>query len=150
MHVLKFVPKVVAAAALAGSVLVAVPAHASTAYTPEGVCGAGFARVADGAKPVKDGKDTYGYVYLMYNRRTGYNCVVTIKTSYYRTPTYTTAMLRVQGSKPVTDAGKFKYYAGPVKLKAAGKCVAYWGTIRNTRIDFAEAKGGRATFGNCK
>ncbi|MFI7611907.1 spore-associated protein A [Nonomuraea terrae] len=150
---IKSVPKVVAATALAAGVLVANPAYtanaASAAYTPEGVCGAGYARVKDGTRALKSGRDTFGYVYLLYNRSNGYNCVVTIKTAFYRTATYTTATLTVKGSKPKTDAGKFKYYAGPVKLKARGECVSYWGSTRDTRLDFAEATGGRKTFGNC-
>ncbi|MER5423910.1 hypothetical protein [Streptosporangium roseum] len=150
---IKSVAKVVAMTALAAGVLAANPAYtayaASAAYTPEGVCGAGFSRVQDGTRPLKSGRDTFGHVYLMYNRSTGYNCVVTIKSAFYRTATYTTATLKVDGEKPKTDAGKFKYYAGPVKAKARGKCVAYWGSTRDTRLDFAEATGGRRTLGNC-
>ncbi|MEU4538480.1 hypothetical protein AB0G15_26900 [Streptosporangium sp. NPDC023825] len=147
------VTRVVAVTALAAGILAANPAYtayaASAPYTPEGLCGAGFTRAKDGVRPLKSGRDTFGHVYLMYNRSTGYNCVVSIKTAFYRTATYTTATLTVKGSKPKTDAGKFKYYAGPVKVKARGKCVSYWGSTRDTRLDYAEATGGRKTFGNC-
>jgi hypothetical protein len=149
-QVSRSVTKIVAVAALAAGVLAANPAYAApTPYTPEGVCGAGFTKVKDGTRPLKHGPDTFGYVYLMYNRSTGYNCVVSIKTAYYRTATYTTATLKVKGGKTYTDKGKFKYYAGPVKVKARGKCVSYWGSTRDTRLDFAEATGGRKAFGNC-
>lgn len=85
----------------------------------------------------------------MYNRSTGYNCVVSIKDAYYRTATRTVATLTVKGGKEYTDVGNFKYYAGPVKVRARGKCVSYWGETRDTRLDFAEATGGRKAFGNC-
>ncbi|MFI6512675.1 hypothetical protein ACIBCT_34135 [Streptosporangium sp. NPDC050855] len=145
--------KAVAVTALAAGVLAADPAYAayatSAVHTPERVCGAGFKRVKDGVRPVRAGSDTFGYVHLLYNRRTGYNCVVTIKTAFRRTATHTTATLTVQGGRPKTDTGRFKYYAGPVKLKAGRRCVSYWGSIRDTRRDFTEATGGRRTFGNC-
>jgi hypothetical protein len=157
-QVIRSVTKVVAVTAVAAGVLAANPAYAAyaapAAYTPEGVCGKGFTKVKDGSRPLKSGRDTFGYVYLMYNRKTGYNCVVSIKTAFARTATYTTATLTVKGSsgrpKSKTDAGNFKHYAGPVKVKARGKCVSYWGSTRNTRLDFAEATGGRKKFGNCR
>jgi hypothetical protein len=149
--VIRSVTKIVTVGALVAGILTTNPAYAVSApYTPEGVCGAGFTKVKGGTSPLKSGRDTFGYVYLMYNRSTGYNCVVSIKTAFYRSATYTTATLTVKGGKPKTDAGKFKYYAGPVKVKARGKCVSYWGSTRDTRLDFAEATGGRKAFGNCK
>lgn len=136
----------------------AVPAHAAAAsYTPEGVCGSGFGKVSDGSRPVKtsSGK-VWGYVYLLYNRTTGYNCVATIKTSYTGTATYTAATLQTQTRRirdePLhtaskKDAAPFKYYAGPVKLYAKGFCVKYWGVVKSPSGE--TATGGRGSWGNC-
>ncbi|MGW4641993.1 hypothetical protein ACWEN6_25990 [Sphaerisporangium sp. NPDC004334] len=151
---------VLLAAALSIGGVVANPAYAvASARTPEGVCGAGFHRVADSKRVVKTREgDVFGYVYLLYNGKTGYNCVTTIKTVYVGTPTYTSATLTTQTKRikdePVrtnskTDGRKYKYYAGPVKLYAKGFCVKYSGTIWDTRRDAAIATGGRNSWGNC-
>ncbi|MBB5135162.1 hypothetical protein HNP84_004898 [Thermocatellispora tengchongensis] len=142
---------VAVAVALAGG-LALTPAGAVSAavgYTPEGICGAGFSRVSDGSRAVKAGRDVYGRIYLLYNRRTGYNCVTLIKSAFTRTKTWTSATLSVQGGRTETDEGQFKYYAGPVRLPARDACVKYWGATRDTRLDFTEATGGRRTWGNC-
>ncbi|GLW11965.1 hypothetical protein Misp01_70930 [Microtetraspora sp. NBRC 13810] len=150
---------ILATAISVGGVLVLPTQALAAAYTPEGVCGKGFARVSDSKRVVKTPSgDVFGHVYLLYNRRTGYNCVTTIKTSYVGTATYTDATLTTQTKRlrdePVstsskTDARRYKYYAGPVKLHAKGFCVKYSGTIRDTRKDATTATGGRATWGNC-
>ncbi|MEU6410640.1 hypothetical protein [Microbispora sp. NPDC046933] len=151
---------VVVAAALAVGGLVANPAYAiSAGYTPEGVCGSGFGRVSDSTRAVKTHSGrVFGYVYLLYNRKTGYNCVTTIKTAYVGTATRTSATLETQTRRhrdePVrtarkSDSRKYKYYAGPVKLYAKGLCVKYSGTIADTRIDGEIASGGRSSWGNC-
>jgi hypothetical protein len=148
------------AAALSIGGVVANPAYeVASAYSPEGVCGSGFGRVADGKRVVKTSSgDVFGYVYLLYNRRTGYNCVTTIKTSYVGTATFTSATLKTQTKRvrdePVrtaskTDERKYKYFAGPVKLYAKGRCVKYSGIIWDTRRDAAIATGGRSSWGNC-
>ncbi|GGK84604.1 hypothetical protein Sme01_28980 [Sphaerisporangium melleum] len=152
--------KILLAAALSVGGVMANPAHAvASASSPEGVCGSGFHRVADSKRAVKtSGGDLFGYVYLLYNRKTGYNCVTTIKTSYVGTATYTSATLITQTRRikdePVqvakkTDGRKYKYYAGPVKLYGKGVCVKYSGTIWDTRRDAAIATGGRNSWGNC-
>ncbi|GLX02061.1 hypothetical protein [Microtetraspora sp. NBRC 16547] len=69
--------------------------------------------------------------------------------SYVGTATRTIATLEVKGSKPVTDDKSYKYYAGPVKASASGKCVRYSGLIYDTRVQGEIAQGGRTTFGNC-
>ncbi|MEU8177526.1 hypothetical protein AB0C14_32035 [Microbispora hainanensis] len=152
---------VVVAAALAVGGLAANPAYAiSAGYTPEGVCGSGFGRVStDGSRAVKTPTGrVFGRVYLLYNRKTGQNCVVTIKSSYAGTATRTSATLVTQvrrhRDEPVTtarksDSGKYKYYAGPIKLYAKGLCVKYSGTIADTRINGEVASGGRSGWGNC-
>ncbi|MEN3536111.1 hypothetical protein AAH991_13430 [Microbispora sp. ZYX-F-249] len=147
---------VVVAAALAVGGLAANPAYAiSAGYTPEGVCGSGFGRVSDGTRAVKTRSgEVFGHVYLLYNRRTAQNCVVTIKSKYVGTPTRATAQLKVRLSgtrtaEKIDHAKKYKYYAGPVKLNARDKCVQYYGTIADTRVDGEIASGGRLKWGNC-
>ncbi|WP_248961398.1 hypothetical protein [Sphaerisporangium perillae] len=148
------------AAALSIGGVIANPAYAvAAAHSPEGVCGSGFARVADSKRAVKTPSgQVFGYVYLMYNRRTGYNCVTTIKTSYVGTATMTSATLMTQTKRikdepartnKKTDNRKYKYYAGPVKLYAKGFCVKYSGTIADTRPQGEIASGGRSAWGNC-
>ncbi|MGI5160512.1 hypothetical protein [Microbispora sp. CA-102843] len=145
---------VVVAAALAVGGLVANPAYAiSAGYTPEGVCGSGFGQVASSKVKTSSGQ-VFGKVYLLYNRSTGQNCVVTIKSAYVGTPTRTSAQLMVRlpngrAAEKIDHLKKYKYYAGPVKMNAKGKCVKYYGTVADTRVDGEIASGGRLTWGNC-
>src|SRR5688500_15327669 len=84
------------ATALSMGGLMVNPAYAA-AVTPEQVCGAGFVRVANSKQAVKTpAKRVLGYVYLLYNRRTGYNCVTTFKTSNVGIPTFTMATITKQ------------------------------------------------------
>ena len=67
-------------------------------------------------------------MYLLYNGGTGQNCVASMKNYYVGSATYASASLKKQGAKSrKMDDGNFKYYAGPVKWKAAGKCVEWGG-----------------------
>jgi len=87
-------------------------------------------------------------VYLTYNSSTGVNCVVTHKTAYHGTATWTGAAIWVGNLDTIyTDEGRFSHYA-VVKASARGKCVAYAGYIRNTNSSNT-AHGGRETLGNC-
>ena len=144
---------IVVATVLAAGGLIATPAQAA-AYTPEAVCGAGYAKVSGGTKSVGG----WGTVYLLYNRKNGYNCVVTIKSSYVKTATRTSATLEVSrpasgGTIPYvnkdSDSGKYRYYAGPVKLPGKGMCVRFSGTIADTRVNGEVKTGGRKSWGNC-
>jgi hypothetical protein len=103
-----------AALALTGVVL-ATPASASdvgaAAYTPEGLCGAGYTRVASHALP--------GATVYLLKASSNRKCVVTIKTSSVGTATWVGALL---GS--AVDRGYYRYYAGPVKQQV--RC-ADWG-----------------------
>ncbi|MGV9598793.1 hypothetical protein ACWDR1_19205 [Streptosporangium sandarakinum] len=175
---LKPTSRIIIAAALSAGALMANPAYAVAAsYTPEDVCGTGFGRVNDGSRVVKTstGK-VYGRVYLLYNRSTGFNCVTTIKSSFIGSATYVMTRLEVQTKRikngPMRTVekhseGKYKYYAGPVKLYGKDQCVKYWGIIKSggrapqiptgsrtsqiTAGDRASqiATGGRASWGNC-
>ncbi len=122
-----------AAAVLAG---VAAPtaAGARNPYTASGLCGPGY-QVID-RKPMYDNLVTTGRrvkiaeSVLMYNARNGNNCAVTLKRFRLnkRTHTYITLARRPLSAKTVrSDRGDFRYYAGPVYLWAAGKCVQWQG-----------------------
>jgi serine/threonine protein kinase len=70
---------------------------------------------------------TGGRTYQLYNR-SGYNCVVTLKTTNVGRKTTVWAQLRRQSdNRAVSDTGSFAYYAGPVFLSAKGTCVRYSG-----------------------
>jgi hypothetical protein len=139
------------ATALAG---LPAPAGAASGYTPEQLCGSGFHRVALGTRPVSDQTNTVrGHVHLLYSAYTGQHCVVTIKSDFVGTPTSTTATLLVKNiafAAPLTyeDPGDFKYYAGPVKANAHGKCVSFKGTI-DSPGSTVRASGGWGSFGDC-
>ncbi|MEU7748172.1 hypothetical protein [Nonomuraea sp. NPDC049158] len=147
------------AAALLATALTALPASASSAesgYTPEQVCGSGFGKVVGGTKTATDARRIVrGYVYLLYNARTGENCVVTIKSSFVGQPTLTRASLFVKDGGSFEDEGTYKYYAGPVKAQAKDVCVAFNGLVTNLRANekssasSVQAFGGSTSFGNC-
>jgi hypothetical protein len=92
-------------------------------YTPQEVCGSGFSVIDSAAL------GTSGRTYLLYNSGTGYNCVTTIKSVNIGTASPVSAFLEVAGSTRTTDSGSYKYYAGPVKRSAPGKCVKWGGSV---------------------
>ncbi|MCW6006443.1 hypothetical protein K1W54_17945, partial [Micromonospora sp. CPCC 205371] len=91
-------------------------------YTPAQVCGSGY-KVIDSAALGASGK-----VYLLYNAGNGNNCVVTLKTTSVGTATTVSAYLQAKDESRVTDKGSFEFYAGPVRVKAPGVCIAWGGT----------------------
>ncbi|MFD1536988.1 hypothetical protein [Nonomuraea guangzhouensis] len=140
-----------AAVTLLATAGLAAPVGAASGYTPEQLCGSGFNTVALGRMPVTDQTNTMrGQVYLLYSPPTGEHCVVTIKSDFVGTPTRATATLLVQGlaftaPRKEEDAGNFKYYAGPVKANARGRCVSFRGTIESA----FRASGGWSGYGDC-
>ncbi|MFY1650714.1 hypothetical protein ACN27J_07440 [Solwaraspora sp. WMMB762] len=118
MLVRKALSSVVAVGVAVAAALTIAPSAAHAAYTPEGVCGSGY--YVQRSYPLPGAR-----VYQLYNGSS--NCVVTIKTASVGTPTRTTAALQVSGSDWSTDTGDYRYYAGPVRVPAAGKCVRYFG-----------------------
>ncbi|MEU4571960.1 serine/threonine protein kinase [Nonomuraea sp. NPDC023979] len=91
-------------------------------YTPTQVCGSGFV-------VQRSSSFSGGATYQLWNNSTGQNCVVTMKTVDVGKATPVRATLEVQNGPSKTDSGNFEYYAGPVKLPAAGKCVRYSGSV---------------------
>ncbi|MGP4102852.1 hypothetical protein [Nonomuraea sp. KM90] len=145
-----------AAALSVGGVMVNPAYAAASAVTPERVCGSGFARVTHSKQAVKTpAKRVLGYVYLLYNRRTGYNCVTTIKTSNVGIPTFTMATITTQTrgansrASGENEGRSVKHYLGPVKTYGKGRCVKYMGTIRDDGRDAAVGKSRWKSWGNC-
>ena len=104
----------------AGALLAtSAPAYAATnPYTPREVCGSAF--------HVIDHHNISGaVVYLLYNGSS--NCVTTIKTASVGRPTATRATLLVRGGGGGDDLGNYRYFAGPVKAAARGKCIRWGG-----------------------
>jgi hypothetical protein len=95
-------------------------------YTPTEVCGSGFSVVDEAAL------GTVGRTYLLYNTGTGYNCVVTLKSTSLGTPSAVSAFLEPEGASRTTDSGSYSYYAGPVKRSAPGTCVKWGGSVGTT------------------
>ncbi|MGA4996222.1 hypothetical protein [Nonomuraea bangladeshensis] len=145
--------RTVLAAALATAGLAALPssAYAATAaHTPERICGSGFHRVDDGHRAMKTrGGAVFGHVYLMYNKRSGQNCVAAIKTAFRGVRSVTGAYLEVRGGGKSEDAQKYRYYAETGHLAGSWKCVRYAGWTRDPD-NRVEAWGGRQSWGNCK
>ncbi|RSM47462.1 serine/threonine protein kinase [Actinoplanes sp. ATCC 53533] len=96
-------------------------------YTAAQACGSGY-QVIDSATLSGSGGASPGKVYLLYHSGTGANCTVTLKSTAVGTATTASAYLEVKGSARATDSGSFKYYAGPVRAKAAGVCVKWGGS----------------------
>lgn len=135
------------------AVAVAGPAQAaSNPHTPKSVCGGGFG-VVDSAALVDPGKThipddslTLGRVYLLYNASTKQNCVTTIKAVGVGRKSFTDGFLQRKGSGTKHDRGSFAYYAGPVKVRAPGKCVRWGGYIKVGR---AAARYDSDAFEHC-
>ncbi|MFI7610393.1 hypothetical protein ACIBP6_04050 [Nonomuraea terrae] len=144
-------------AALSVGGLMVNPAYAAaSAVTPERVCGSGFARVAHSKQAVKTSSQrVLGYVYLLYNRRTGYNCVTTIKTSNVGTRTFVMATITTQTrgansrASGENEGRSVKHYLGPVKTYGKGRCVSYMGRIRDDGRNAAEGKSRWKSWGSC-
>jgi surface antigen len=114
----------------------AVSQAAGQPYSAERVCGAGYKQVD------RVSLSSAGTTYLLYNADNGQNCVVTLKATSIGTRTTVGAYLQVAGQpKGSVDAGQFKFYAGPVRAPAAGKCVKWGGWHGAARRDMP--------FGHC-
>ncbi len=124
-------------------------AHTASSAISNG-CGSGYSVVKDGHRTISKNGVKWGDVYLTYNARNGYNCVVTVKTKYHGSYTPTLARIDVSGDgKGYFESWhKFAHYS-VVKAYGKGKCVAYWGDIRPTWSPNPHASNGRWAWGNC-
>lgn len=104
-------------------------------YTPSAACGSGYSVIDHHAL----GKA--GTVYLAYKPSTGQNCVVTMKATGLSKRTKASAHLQARGGAKHTDSGSYRYYAGPVRVKAAKTCVQWGGSLGST--------GWTSKYGHC-
>ncbi|MEU1387770.1 MULTISPECIES: hypothetical protein [unclassified Nonomuraea] len=106
--------------------------EAKNPYTPTQVCGSGF--YVQRSQPFNGGE-----TFQLYNSGTKQNCVVTMKHMDVGKESPVSATLDVQNGDSATDSGNYKYYAGPVKLSAPGKCVKFSGSVGagSTAADWA-------------
>lgn len=104
---------------IAGSLAFAGPANAAS--SPIAACGGGSYHEIDHHDL------RLSIVYLLYNGDT--NCVVTWKTGYIGTSTDVAAAIQIAGDDSTykRDARQYKYYAGPVTVRAPGKCIEWGG-----------------------
>ncbi|WP_433517027.1 hypothetical protein ACQP2T_16595 [Nonomuraea sp. CA-143628] len=139
-----------AAATATPTAPVSAAASASAApYSPERVCGSGFRRVKDGHRAMRTREGAvFGHVYLLYNKRSGKNCVAAIKTAFLNTKTTTGASIEVRGGGRSEDVQKYRFYAETGHVDGSWKCVKYWGWTRDPS-GRVEARGGRSSWGNC-
>jgi hypothetical protein len=88
--------------------------------------------------PLKNGTATYGYLDVYYNGSTGKNCAMTraAGSAYGNATRISVVLIRCQQTTSgsnctydpaagdrVVDDGAYHYYAGPVELSAAGRCI---------------------------
>ncbi|GAA3221680.1 hypothetical protein [Actinocorallia longicatena] len=116
----------VAGTALAASALVlSVPGSASAGGYG---CSGGLVKTY----AVKSKWNTLSHVRVYYNAKSGWNCAVNVKTRYYAQFKHKTS-IRLNNElfydeKPHkgsvdSDSGKFKLYAGPVRVKGRHLCI---------------------------
>ncbi|MCG5218957.1 hypothetical protein MBA17_37495 [Streptosporangium sp. KLBMP 9127] len=101
---------------------------------PQAVCGASF---------VLRQSSTFasGTTHLLYKASTSEYCVVTIKSTDVGKKTPVRATLTMRGGATRTVSRSDESYAGPVKLKATGRCVRYGGAVNGIN--------GGGAWGNC-
>ncbi|WP_067130725.1 hypothetical protein [Microtetraspora malaysiensis] len=128
---------------------VALLPAAAEAASPQSLCGAGYTPIRDGSRAIKTKSgEQLGVTYVLYNRRNGKNCAVTIKTKYIGKPSFTFVRLTVKGKPEVSEGDNFAKYAGPVYQSGRGRCVSYWGNV-SSPDNKKSAYGGRLKFDNC-
>ncbi|CAL9390418.1 hypothetical protein SUDANB108_01249 [Streptomyces sp. enrichment culture] len=108
----------------------ATPA-AAAASTPEAACGSGYQVLESHTVGFdKSTRKPAARVSLLYNASTGYNCVVTMHINgYVGVGALTEAGILVEGGSWKRDKANYSYYAGPVYVQAANKCVKFTGGI---------------------
>ncbi|NJP92895.1 serine/threonine protein kinase [Nonomuraea sp. FMUSA5-5] len=112
---------------LAGAVLVTTTtlAAVATPASAAGPCGSSYSRV--GVYSI--GVEKYGYrtgiLEVYYSSSTGKNCAITYGDGPYANTTSWKGVVisRGDGSGEDSDAGNYKYYAGPVYVSAPGQCI---------------------------
>lgn len=119
------------AAGTAGTLRSGAASRYAGRYSIADVCGAGF-RYLDAHEL------SAGTVYLLWNGTS--NCVTTIKHSSIGTPSAVRAYLDPAGSANEADSGSYRYFAGPVTLRAPG-CIRWGGTAGTSYASGSEHCG---------
>jgi hypothetical protein len=142
------------AASLAATVLAVLsplPANAAVnPYDPTELCGSSYQQIDDKVLLTANMDDIYGDMYLMYSATTKKNCVVTIKTKFVGTATWTNVKLEDEDGHVVQDPGNYRYYSGPRYLYAPGKCVRYSGAIYSGPNKTGRLASYSTPFGWCR
>jgi predicted Ser/Thr protein kinase len=110
----------------------------SNPYTSQRVCDSGGH--GGGYYVQRSSSFAGGEVFQLYND-SGYNCVVTVKTTGVGQKSGVWAEVTRKDGTKAADRGSYTYYAGPVFLYAKGQCVKYAGGTGR-----ASASG---PWGNC-
>ncbi|MFH8616395.1 hypothetical protein ACH4E8_15140 [Streptomyces sp. NPDC017979] len=130
----KVLGTIAATAALVTSGVVLAPA-ASAAPAPGATAGFGCSGSQINSYPVKTpGGAQYATIHLYYDSATGRNCASTVATAAggYGTTAETavhitacsgTTLSSCMNTSGSTDIGNYQYYAGPVSVQAAGRCI---------------------------
>lgn len=100
------------------------PGSATNPYQPQQVCDSGGH--GRGYYVQRSSAFSGGRVYQLYNS-SGYNCVVTMKSSGLGKKTSVWAQIERKDGTKAADRGAYAYYAGPVFVSAKGQCVRYTG-----------------------
>ncbi|WP_144300687.1 hypothetical protein [Stackebrandtia nassauensis] len=104
----------------------------SSPYTPQQVCGSGYNELE--SRELKEGDTSLGKVHLMADA-SGSKCVATLKYVSVGQASAVSAYVEPEGGTRTSDAGDFKYYAGPATQPAAGKCVRWGGSVGGVGFD---------------
>jgi hypothetical protein len=124
----------IALATVATLLVVAAPAAAAgNPYTPTGLCGAGFGIIDHhDLRGPKGG--LLGTTYLLWDGRSQRNCAVMIKRRAIGTPTFAEVSLAKKGGNYMADSSlDYRYYAGPLYVKAPHTCVTFGGRMSDAQ-----------------
>jgi len=94
-------------------------------YRPTALCGSGY-KVID-----SHGLGGVATIYLLWNKATSKNCVVTMSAKVHPAKVQMNVVLKVKGDVAVRDSGNFAAYAGPLRRVAAKKCIIWGGSFAN-------------------
>ncbi|GHF93989.1 hypothetical protein GCM10017667_25090 [Streptomyces filamentosus] len=127
---------IAALASILGFALISAPAASAGGYG----CSGGLIATY----PVKTSSGTiFGNIHVYYDSSTGRNCAVTVKTTAggYGTSSFVSVTLAVcktstpgafcdsAGQPTAYEGDHFNYYAGPVSVYAAGRCIHLYGQV---------------------
>ncbi|MFF4245353.1 serine/threonine protein kinase [Streptomyces sp. NPDC001822] len=140
------------ATAVFSSALLGSPAQAaSLSSEAAAICGSGY--YVQRSSVLSD-RETQGVTaFQLYNSSSKKNCAVTLKhptsSSFYGDKTTLGAGIRAEDGSWVKDEGAYAYYAGPVYISAASKCVQFWGKTYQSGASSVWYETYTSPLGNC-